>query len=564
MIMEDEMSYLWPIDELSKLTRSSEPKVKTWACERLKTLYGKAGTPALEGLLKERDEDVLREALDYLLEYPAPQFADVLLDIYRRETGHMAGRAAMILAKLKDDRVVQAFFDKEVDMDREGLQEFLEVCKALGESRTEAAFETLKTVLNQAGEKSDPVNLKTVLDSILSTGNGVDSVLDYYFRHYKDLGKPVISALLDYCRFQHSNEYLSEGKKKFFKKGLPPVVENAVSILKSNAEGKIGKELERLFRKEDYSGVIRAAQEYADNLLKETAEHVGEKAFSEWKSRDSQPRTNYNLITALNNLPSPSKEAGKGLAMVAIASLAGLEEMKFLIGLSKESAVKTLIYSFLEDREDTVDDKWIEDVLLGSPEKDAIIDETLRIISLRPHSLGAKRGIRLLALMGDERAIPCLIEIIGGKIGDFEDRAIDAAISGLARFGEKALPALEKLLEGSDEDAISEIFFVLKDIPVKRTEELLIRNWDHFIDINRELFTTALEGVASKEFIPLLRKEIKEDELIEAEVFHLLCLIHGEKDPLLPGIEKQLKGQGQARGGPWRRRPAQGGFIQGV
>ncbi|MBI4745045.1 MAG: SEC-C domain-containing protein [Deltaproteobacteria bacterium] len=535
------MSYLWTIENLSTLTRHPAPKVREWASERLKTLYGNDGISALEGLLKERDRGLLTKALDYLLEYPSPQFADLALDIYKRENGHIAGMCAMVLAKLKDNRLVSAFDEKEFVAGKEGLIELLAVCKALGELGTDAACKTLQTIIYHSGKKPDTVSIKTVLTSILDTGSGVDTVLEFYLNHYKNSGTAVISALMDYCQFWHNDEELSEGKKGFFRKGFPPVVENAIHILKSNSGDKIGRELERLFRKEDFSGVIAAVFEYADNLVKEAAEHVGDKSFSEWDMRESQAKTNYDLILAIKNLPSHPKDADKGLAMAAIGSLARLDEMKLLIGLSITMGIKVLLDEFLEDRGDTVDDKWIEEILLNSSERDTVVDETIRIIKWKAYSLGTRRGISLLGLIGDERAIPCLVELIGKKSGDLDDETIDEALAALVRFGERALPALEKLMDGSDRSAINEAFFILKDIPAKKTEELLLRNWDRFMGINRELFTMALGDVASKEFIPLLRKEIKEGELIEAEVFHLLCLIHGVKDPLLPQIEEELK-----------------------
>jgi len=74
--------WIWNQSDLKKLAEHKKPKVRRWACERMRTLYGEAGIEILERLLRDKEKDVLLEALEYLENYLHPKFKDNLLKIY--------------------------------------------------------------------------------------------------------------------------------------------------------------------------------------------------------------------------------------------------------------------------------------------------------------------------------------------------------------------------------------------------------------------------------------------------------------------------------------------------
>ena len=103
------MGFIWGKEDLKKLVWHKNSLVRSWACERMKTFYGEAGLEVMERLLKDRDEDVLLGALDYIQTYPDPRFGDEILRLYKKNNGVVAGMAAKALAQLKDERLVDAY-----------------------------------------------------------------------------------------------------------------------------------------------------------------------------------------------------------------------------------------------------------------------------------------------------------------------------------------------------------------------------------------------------------------------------------------------------------------------
>jgi hypothetical protein len=78
----------------------------------MRILYGENGTGILEKLLRDRDKDVLLEALIYLEDYPDPKHGNVLLNLYETREGAVAGKSVLLLGKVKDERLISTYKKK--------------------------------------------------------------------------------------------------------------------------------------------------------------------------------------------------------------------------------------------------------------------------------------------------------------------------------------------------------------------------------------------------------------------------------------------------------------------
>jgi tetratricopeptide (TPR) repeat protein len=75
---------------------------------------------------------------------------------------------------------------------------------------------------------------------------------------------------------------------------------------------------------------------------------------------------------------------------------------------------------------------------------------------------------------------------------------------------------------------------------------LLLKHWDQFWELDKLSLLEAIQDIGDRRFIAPLRNELRETELQEAQTYRLLCLIHGEEDPLLKEIEAEAEARSRA------------------
>ncbi len=528
--------WLWSRSDLLKLSGHKKPEVRRWACERMRVLYGEAGIEILERLLRDKERKVLLEALTYLDEYPNSRFKDTLLKIYQNRTGVVAGRCAFLLGKLKDERLISAF-KRKVNTRETDFNEVHWSLYGLGELGSPQARAILRETLSEIEEDPDPYLLNSLIHALVHSGEELSFLLNCYARHYKRFAMELLHPLASVCGSWFSVKDLQEeGERKIFKKTLPRAVSESLSYLKKKNLSSLGESLGKAYKKQDYRQVIEVAWGYA----KKRAEEAGIQGIELPLSKDdSHPLSHCKVLKGFNDfLDQVPKEALKEMAIVAIVILSGFVEFQSLLGLKiEELDEERLVRILFEDRGSVKIDHSLMERLLEVSRPERVYQSSIHQLKNHPHSFGTERAIQLLGKLNDERAIPELADYLGRKGGD---EALDRSIKALAQMGEPFLDYLEKYFDELNSHQQMEILFSLKDLPMERTADLLLRHWDRLWSADKEPFLYALEGVASKRFIDPLRKELREGEVLEEEVFYLLCHIHRVDDILLPHIERDI------------------------
>jgi len=528
--------WIWNQSDLIKLAEHKKPKVRRWACERMRALYGEAGIEILERLLRDRDKDVLLEALEYLENYLNPKFKDTLLKIYESKTGVIAWKCALLLSKLKDERFISAY-KKKINTKVVEFDEVIWTIKAMGELGTSQAKAILREMLSKMEGEADPFFINNLIHALIKVKEDLSILLEFYARHYRKFAMEILYPFTKISGSWYSLEDLKkEGKKKIIGKSFSPAVLESLSFLSKNGYFSLEKGLRQAFKKQDYRQVIEIAWDH----VKKTADENGyqESEILLLKS-DAPPVVNYQVLKAFKDfLISGPEDSLKSIAIATLIILSRFIEFRNLLGLKVEDLDdEELFETLFEDRGTLEIDERLMERLLTRCHHEAIFDHCIQQLKGHPYSYGTKRAIRLLGRLKDERAIPDLLNFFRKEAGDI---ALNECIKALARIGTPFIDYLEKNFDQLNQDQQSEILFALENIPGERTADLLLRYWDKLWSMDKEPFLYALEGVASKRFIEPLRKELREGEVLEEETFYLLCHIHGADDILLPQIEKKM------------------------
>jgi len=502
----------------------------------MRALYAEAGIEILERLLRDRDRDVLLEALGYLEDHPDPRFKDILLRIYENQTGVVAGRCAFLLGRLKDERFVSAY-KRKINTREIDYNELYWSINGLGELGSPSARAILRDMVSEVEGEVDPYFLNSLLDALINSGEEISFLMSYYAKYYNGFALEILQPLASVCGSWYSVKDLQEeGERKTFKKTFPPVVSESLSYLKEKGLPSLEESLQKAYRKEDYRQVIEIARGYVEKRAEPFGIQDIELALSQ---NDSPPLANYKVIKAFSDfLQKIPQEALKDLALVAIVVLSRFVEFQNLLRLKIEELSEERLFEVIfEDRGTIQKDEELIKRLLTICDWERIFLKSIRQLRDHPFSFGTKRALRLLGELKDERAIPELVNFLKTKAND---EALDQSIKTLVRIGEPLIDYLEKYFDELEQEQRAEILFALQDLPMERTADLLLRYWDKLWSMNKEPFLYALQGVTSRRFIDPLRKELKEGEVLEEEIFYLLCHIHGVDDILLPQIERRM------------------------
>ena len=527
---------IWNQSNLAKLAEHRKPEIRRWACERMRTLYSEAGTEILQRLLKDKDKDVLLEALEYLENYLDPKFKDVLLKIYENRTGVVAGKCIFLLGKLKDERLISTY-KKKIHSKTVEFNEVIWVIRAMGALATPEANVILKEMLSEAEAETDPFFINTMIYALVVAKEDLRSILRYYSHLYKKFNMEILHPLTSVCGSWFSlKELKDEGKKKLFKKGAPRSVSESLAYLKEKGFASIEKELYQSFKKQNYSHTIEIAWLQVEELVNQKRNNSGESLLE----GNFPPQRNYQVLKAFKDyLNWGPKDSFNGMAIAALIILSKFIEFKNLLGLKAEELNEEVLLQILFEDRDSLDiDQQMMERLFHIAPAEVIFNQTVKQLENDPYSFGTERALKVLRKLRDERAIPYLVDYLGKKVSD---HGLDECIKAMVQMGGPLIDYLNKNFDQLNQNQQFEILFTFKDLPEEEVADLLLRNWDKLWRTDKESFLYALEGVASKRFIEPLRKELKEGEVMEEEVFYLLCHIHGVNDLSVGKIEKEMR-----------------------
>lgn len=258
---------IWKRSDLVKLAEHRKPEVRRWACERMRTLYGEAGTEVLERLLKDKNKKVLLEAIEYLENYPNPKFGNTLLSLYETRKGAIAGKSAFILGQLKDKRLISTY-KKKIHSKTVEFDEVIWAIRAMGELATPEVHVILREMLSEAEAETDPFFINTLIYALVVAKEDLQSILKYYSNLYKNFAMEILHPFTLVCGSWYSLEDLKvEGEKKLFKKGAPPVVSESLGYLKEKGFASIEKEMYQSFKKQNYLPIIEIAWQQVEELV---------------------------------------------------------------------------------------------------------------------------------------------------------------------------------------------------------------------------------------------------------------------------------------------------------
>ena len=524
---------IWNQSNLVKLAEHRKPEVRRWACERMRTLYGEAGTEILERLLKDKDKDVLLEALEYLENYLDPKFKDILLKIYENRTGAVAGKCILLLGKLKDERLISTY-KKKIHSKTVEFDEVIWVIRAMGELATPEANVILREMLSEAEAETDPFFINSLIYAVVVAKEDLHSILKYYSHLYKNFAMEILHPLTSVCGSCFSLEELKdEGKRKVLKKSMPRAISEYLAYLKGKGFASLEKGMYQSFKKQNYSHIIETAWLQVEEFVNQKRINSGEFMLE----GDSPPQRNYQVLKAFKDyLNWGPEDSFKGMAIAALIILSEFIEFKSLLDLKVEELNEEVLFQILfEDRESLEVDEQATERLFNTVPAEVIFNQSVKQLENDPYSFGTERALKVLRKLRDERAIPYLVDYLGKKVSD---HGLDECIKAMVQMGGPLIDYLNKNFDQLNQDQQFEILFAFKDLPEEEVADLLLRNWDKLWRTDKEPLLYALEGIASKKFMEPLRKELKEGEETEEEVFYLLCHIHGVEDLLLPKIEK--------------------------
>ncbi len=534
---------IWSQSDFNRLAKHKIPAVRRWACERMRTLYGKADPEILRALLRDRDPDVLLEALEYLEVYPDPWFKDMLLNLYNTRKGVVAGKCAFLLGQFKDERLITAY-EKKRWAGNADFDEMSETIVSIGKLGTDRGKALLKKNLSEITEDTASLMMPVVIHALLEAKEDFSILLEEYARFHKKWDMEILYPFTSLCGAWPSLEDLKkEGEKKLWRESLPPAVADSLKYLGDKGFASLAKDLRQAFSRKDYRQLIEIAQLWMEKAIDERRERVREEFL---RPCDSPPLLNYKALKAFKEyLGSGPEESFKGIATATLIILSAFVEFRSLLGLSVEEMDPQSMFRVLfEDRNTLKIDDLMMERTLAQNAPQVIFDLCIQQLKDHPDSYGTERALRLLGEIKDPIALPSLLDFLKRKD---DDGAKDQCIQTLVQMGSPLVDYLEKNFDQLNPEQLFEILFVLKDIPEEKTADFILLHWNKLWSIGKEPLLYALEGIASKRFIEPLRKELREGEALEEEVFYLLCHLHDVPDPSLSQIEKNLAGRKEDR-----------------
>lgn len=537
------MSFIWDFEGLSRLCQHKRPIVRKWAINRLSLLYPERAGDVIIRSISDKDASVAIEAVEHFLKYPAERYKDAFLNVYKRGSGIIAGRLAKILAKIKDARLIDAFAekyasnkDKESDLIGYSVST-LGVSMLNIDKSKEITYASLKDITDLEDHETPIAG--ALFTANLSGGVDIDRLLRFCYTHIDnpELFITLLTEIGRHCGSWYKNEDLKEEEEKgILRYRHPLMVKESLDYIESNGYKEARRDIERPFRKERWDDVLSVICDETSLLLEKKKEEYGEEAFRIWQNGKGKPRQNISAILAfkdtIDDAPSDFK---RYIARTALSIFARLIEYRGLIGVNIDGLdMDNILHTFLQERGMVEEDERLIEMLAKAQDKRRILDLAIDHIKGNIDSWANPRIIRLIGNMNDVDATTQLLEI-SDDYGDLWEEIIVA----IRRLRSSAAQIVKPIFDRFDEKKIGYALGVLEDTPTTQSADILIQHWERLWNDYKEMFLYAVEGIGDRRFIEPLKKELKEGEYLESEVYYLLCLINGVFDPQLKEIAEE-------------------------
>lgn len=537
------MIFIWSFEELSRLSQHKKPIVREWAVNRLSIIYSeKAGDIAIR-LVGDKVESVAAKAIDHFLKYPEERFKDALINLYKNSSGIIEERITGVLKNLGDRSLLGAFKEKYITVKEDDLLGYSLSIPDIAMFHTEESKEIVEGSLKSLLKLKDYTReiAGTIFTANLIAGIDIIKLVNFCYKQPDsfDLIVILLTEIGRYCGSWYSTDDIVEkGKRGFIKNKLPHMVEESLDYIGNNGYKDAKDKIERLFKKEKYAELMVEIYNETNLLVEKKKKEYGEPGLLLWQNGKGKPRQNIMAISAFKDTIEYSPESFRELIVKnSIDIFARVIEYESLIGLNIEGMdVDTALRVFLHERGEVEEDKWIMEILASANERDKIVELCIRHIKEHPDSWANPRIIRFLGDTKDVNTITRLLEI-----GPEHDGLWEEIVPAVKKSGISAVSIIKPILERFDEKRIGYALQVLEDILVDDSVEIILKYWDWLWDSDKEGLLEAIRGIGDKRFIEPLKKELREGELYETEIFYLLCLINSVIDPRLKKMEKELE-----------------------
>ena len=528
--------FLWSFETLARLCGHRDPKVKSWAADRMRRLYPKDAAPVMAELLSDPNGSVAAQAAAYFCDDPDRNFADALLAAFRKSSGISAKHLGYALALMKDGRLLDAVRDKHSRIPGTDPADFAGVLMdvaLLGTDESQRYVEDALRHLDSFGDFKEMV-AGAFFNANIEAGADIGKLLLFAYHSGVNGYVPVLLAgIANHAGAWCSVEDLAEKSGKI----LAGEVEASLALL-ARTGCDTGNAIEKLFKKRRFDEMLEEAERIALAIRQAKRLECGEEAYLRWQAGRDVPFFHCAALTALNataaEAPAAQRENVAGIAVIVLSLLA---ESRSLIALNPEilDAGATLDL-FFGDRPDAPQDDAIMDLLAEKADVKSLACEAVRLVGRFPFGQANGRIIRLVGRFMDEGLARELLAV------DFEDNGFDDDVAeAVGKLGPLSIPLLRPFFEKSDPAGIPLALRILEDLPTEEAVDLILAHWSLLWDGYKEWLLAAVVCIGDKRFIPALKVELKEGEHAEGKAFYLLCLINGEADPELERIKREME-----------------------
>jgi tetratricopeptide (TPR) repeat protein len=546
------MEWIWKFESLVELLDHREALVREWAMERLITLYPETAGPVAIRHISDPVEGVAQAALSHFIDRPDGACADELLKAYAACTGDWVGMIAGALSRLKDARLIEAFQEKFSHLTRDDLQGYAVSVVHIADLQTPATAAVAAGALRRIGEMGEPVGkirepIRWLFSANLEAGNSIGPLLEFCFA--RSDWRPWLSAFLIALGDECGTFYIEADFEEYdlpgaAKRGLPESTQESFAALASAGFEKESRELEKNYRKRRYADILNFMHERMLSLSADAERRVGAERFARWARGRGKPRQHLAAIEALCKQVSGKDPAAQKLMVNAgLGIFAALMELRNLIGLEVEAlGMEELLKIFLEDRIPVEEDLKIAARLRAAPDQGGVVEAILTCIENDPGTRAMERLLDYLAEGMDVQSAERLLKVPGDS---FE--LIQSLPRALSRLGAPLLDLLPALIEARTPDGVTRSLSLIRQLPLEGSVNLLVKHWELFWELDKFSLLEAVQDIGDRRFIPALKRELQAIEIPEARTYQLLCLIHGQKDPLLKKIEAYVERESRKR-----------------
>jgi hypothetical protein len=549
------MNWIWSLETLLKKYHYKEqaPEIFSWIVGRICRLYpGQAGEVALKAI-EDRSREARWEAAVFFKRNPDPVYMEQLEKVFMKSTGEDAGLIAEIFAESGNPKLIDLFRGKYPVYPRQDVLGYMLSLVQVAGLRTVEARSVVEAILSDLPKSGEGMfeMAGAVFEASLNAGVPLLTMLNLCSR--EPVLHPLFTILLiaigDVCGLPIEASDLAKVEAADGEDlELPELLMDELDLIETNGEESEERDkLEELFKKEKYGEVVKALDLRTRRLIERKKAVYGEGNYSEWWKGRGIPRRNIEAISAfctvIGDVPAECKFS---IASAAVYIFSKLLELESLVGRPfSEADIGSELACFLEDRSDVEEDEARADILKIAVDRERVIDACFHELEMNRDSACGDRVVEFLCRAGvvDREIFGRVVKVVKDSpylwdsiVPVLRDLAVDAPDILLPLFAdlERGDWRLEHLLE------------IMGDLPVEESVRVILDNWEYLWSRRRHLLLVSIHRLGDRRFLVPLRRDLKEGELYDGEVYCFLSRLNGMRNSFSKRVEKDISA--------WRKR----------